>query len=479
MSVNQEPIKIVYIGAGSGAWALRIIRDLTVSKELSNCEIIFVDINKERLEFVAKLAKRYNEVTGGKLKIGTARKLDDALKDASVVVNSVLAGNGHELQEKVRAVSEKYGYYRGIESKEFNMVSDYSTLYSGFDQYNYIQNLTQKMHDVIPDAWLINVANPVFELQTMMSRENKVKSISWCDGTTHYSDIEKFFGFQPNQTEYQMAGINHNIWLTEFLYNGEDQYPRIEKWITDKSESYWKNDPFYTTYKENIHLSDIRYNMQYSRAAVDMYNTYKLFPVGDTVRSGTWKYHYDLETKKKWYGPYGGFDSEIGWRSWLMYLDENNKTMQNLVDAGKERLLQEIPTNRRKASMIPIVPFIEAIFFDKKIRSHFNIKNDNNGEKIIPHLPNDIAVEVPVTVDRKGVHPEQIKNLNDRIIKEILLPRTANMEIALDAFYNGSKDILLDSLYRDPRTKSNEQAKEVLNKVLSLPENSGAGNHYK
>jgi alpha-galactosidase len=30
------------------------------------------------------------------------------------------------------------------------------------------------------------------------------------------------------------------------------------------------------------------------------------------AEGGTWKYHWDLQTEKYWYGPYGGPDSEIG-----------------------------------------------------------------------------------------------------------------------------------------------------------------------
>ena len=476
MSETKKSIKIVYIGAGSAAWALTIVRDLIVSRTLAKSKVVFVDVNKEKLEYTTRLAKTYNEITGGNLKIEKSEKLEEALKDANFVINSVLAGNGHVLQEKVRDVSEKYGYYRGIESREFNMISDYSTLYSTYDQYSYILDLIEKMHDIIPDAWLVSVSNPMFELQTIMSRENRIKSISYCDGTLHYKSISKFFGLDPENVEYQMAGINHNIWLTKFAHDDEDQYYRITDWVRNKADSYWKNNAFYNTYDKNIDIHKISENVQFSKAAVDMYSTYGLFPVGDTVRSGTWKYHYDLETKKKWYGPYGGFDSEIGWGRYLSHIDANNKMMMNLPTLGKSKILEEIPP---KMGEDPVIPFIQAILFDTKIRAHFDVKNDNMGEKIIPHLPNDVAVEVPVIVDGKGIHPEKVENLNDRLIKEVLLPRTVNMEIALDAFYTGRKDILLDSLYRDPRTKSNKQAEEVLEKILSLPENSNSGNHYK
>ena len=40
------------------------------------------------------------------------------------------------------------------------------------------------------------------------------------------------------------------------------------------------------------------FDIDLSRAAIDMYRLYGLLPVGDTVRGGSWKYHYDLKTKQ-------------------------------------------------------------------------------------------------------------------------------------------------------------------------------------
>lgn len=42
--------------------------------------------------------------------------LEDSIKDASFVVNTALVG-GHSYFEKVRQISEKYGYYRGLMHK--------------------------------------------------------------------------------------------------------------------------------------------------------------------------------------------------------------------------------------------------------------------------------------------------------------------------------------------------------------------------
>jgi len=475
MNQNYRKIKIAYIGAGSAAWALTIVRDLIVSKTLSNTELVFVDIDPEKLEDTTRLAKRYNQITKGNLDIKATSKMEVAIQDADFVINSVLAGAGHVLQEKIRNISEANGYYRGIESREFNMVSDYSTLYSAYDQYHYIIDLVQKMRDIAPDAWLVNVSNPMLEVHTIILRENKIKAISYCDGTLHSRMVAEFFGVDPKKTQIQLAGVNHNIWLARFSQDGQDLTFKISEWVKEKSQEYWKNDPFYNTFDKRIYYHDISKHQQFSKAAIDMYKYYGLYPVGDTVRSGSWKYHYDLETKKKWYGPYGGFDSEIGWSRYLEHIKNNNELMKNLSTENDERILETIPP---KMGEDPVIPFIEAILFDKKVRSHFDIRNEYAGEKIIPMLPSDVAVEVPALIDKNGIHPEQVQ-LNDRVIKECLIPRVVNMEMALEAYNQGSYDVLLEAIYRDVRTRSNHQAEQVLNSVLSIPENKGGKNHYR
>ena len=55
-----DKLKIAYMGAGSAAWAIEIIRDLIVSENLNNSEVVLHDINREKLNVSLNLAKRYN-----------------------------------------------------------------------------------------------------------------------------------------------------------------------------------------------------------------------------------------------------------------------------------------------------------------------------------------------------------------------------------------------------------------------------------
>lgn len=466
----SDKLKIAYMGAGSAAWAIEIIRDLIVSEDLGSSQVVLHDIDKEKLEASFQLAKRYNSLVKGRLDLKMSLDPVETITDSDFVINTVLVG-GHQLQETVREISQKDGYYRGVESREFNMVSDYSTSFANFDQMDYTMKLQEKMTDYSKDALLINVSNPMFELQTALYRKGKIKSVSYCEGPLHYREVAEFFKMDDSKLDFQMAGINHNLFLTRMADEQSDLYEKLDNWLKTTSEKYWTTDPYYTKFDPNMDIWTIYNKDQFSRAAMDMYKLYGLLPIADGIRSGTWKYHYNLEAKKKWYGLYGGFDSEIGWSLWLKYLNKNEDTMRNL-SSDDQLLLQKIP---RKMGPDPIIPLIEALTSGKKIRCHLNVKNDGN----IPELPADCAVEVPVVADKHGIHPEKVHNLSERAIKDVLIPRTTNMELALDAYFSASKDVLLDILYRDVRTRSEKQANDVLEHVLNAPGNERARRHYR
>ncbi|RPJ51810.1 MAG: alpha-glucosidase/alpha-galactosidase, partial [Chloroflexi bacterium] len=65
----MEKTKIVFIGAGSMSFGLSMFRDLFSTRELSGSTLSLVDINRESLDRMARLAHVMNEATGSGLKI--------------------------------------------------------------------------------------------------------------------------------------------------------------------------------------------------------------------------------------------------------------------------------------------------------------------------------------------------------------------------------------------------------------------------
>ena len=453
-------VRIGVIGAGSIAWSATLIRDLSVTKNLWGSTVILMDKSRERLDLIYRFAKRYASEVKADLRFEKTLNRREAIRDADFVINTAMAG-GHQYYEKMRAISEKHGYYRGINSVEWNMVSDYHTIW-GYYQLKLMMNVARDIEDYSPDAWLLLLANPVFEGTTLLSRETKVKVIGLCHGHLGYQEMAKVLGLDLKNVEVESIGFNHVIWMTRFRYEGEDAYPLLDEWIEKKAEKYWR-----TWRRKQKNPFDI----QMSPAAIDMYRWYGLFPIGDCVRGGTWKYHWNLRTKKRWFGPTGGPDSEIGWK---IYLEMHKEWLSRAVEAlhdEKTPLTKFLPP---KMSQESVVPIINSIANDEKGTYQVNIPNQG----VISGIPDDVVVEVPAEIDGKGIHRLPVEGLPKRVMKYVIYPRMMRMEWALESFIEGGRNHLFEWLITDPRTKSTGQVERVIDAILSIPENEEMAKHF-
>ncbi|RKX86958.1 MAG: alpha-glucosidase/alpha-galactosidase [Spirochaetes bacterium] len=444
-------VKISIIGAGSAIFSLRLVGDICRMEGLSGSLVSLMDIDKERLDAVHALAVRYSKAVGADLKFEKTMDLDASIEGASFVVNTALV-NGHSYLEKTREIGERNGYYRGIDTQEFNMVSDYHTL-TNTGQLNFFLDVARKVEKLSSNAWLLQAANPVFEGTTLIYRETGAKILGFCHGFHGVDEISKELGLNIGELDWQVAGFNHNLWLTKFSYNGKDAYPILNNWIDEKSK-YWKpKDPF---------------NDQLSPVAIDMYKFYGRFPIGDTVRNGSWKYHYNEEVKRKWFGqPWGGADSKEGWAWYQNKVRQTTLDTEKLAKSKDADLLKQFPPDIMSGEQH--IPFINAVLENKKTRLILNIPNKNNA---VPYIPENVFIEIPVVVDSKGIHPEKIEpSLPEKLVFMYLFPRWLRMEWAINAFIKRDLGILKEFLIRDPRTKSEEQVEAVIKGLMEeLPD---------
>lgn len=454
---------IVFVGAGSVRYTIKLVGDLAKTEELHGSRLVLMDIDEERLRATEVLVRKYLSELKAPFLVESTTSLERALEGADFVINTALhRAPGHEdgyvQYEITREVGERHGYYRGIDSQELNMVSDYYTL-SNFNHLKMSLDIAKAVERIAPNAWILQTSNPVFEITQLVKRLTKAKIVGFCHGYAHVFHIAKTIGLDPERLDWQVAGVNHAIWMNRFFYDGKDAYPLLDDWIEKHAKDWKPRSPW---------------DVDFSPAAIDMYKFYGMYPIGDTVRSGTWKYHYDLETKKRWYGEFGGIDNEV---ERPKFYEQLRATRRRLLELAKEvekdpslELTKVWPEvfSTGKESVEQHIPFINALVNGRKARLVLNV--ENNGT--IKGIPDDVVVEVPVLVDREGIHPERIEpDLTDRIKKFYLLPRILRMEWALEAFISGDVRVLQEILIRDPRTKSYEQTLAVINDILNLPFN--------
>ncbi|HPU08242.1 MAG TPA: alpha-glucosidase/alpha-galactosidase, partial [Candidatus Atribacteria bacterium] len=200
--------------------------------------------------------------------------------------------------------------------------------------------------------------------------------------------------------------------------------------------------------------------------------------------------------------PWGGVDSELGWK-WYQerqaeialtmqkvakYFQENPKakllskeTYEEIIALAKDEVKEEFAQgiykilDPEKKSGEQHILLVDALLNDEKVDLVLNVLNQGT----IPGIPDDVAVEIPVYADKDGIHPYKIEpDIPERIKKMYLMPRILRMEWALEAFLTGDRKVLEEFLIRDPRTESYEQVVRVIDEVLNLPENEEMRRHY-
>jgi alpha-galactosidase len=436
-------VKIGIIGAGSAQFSLGVVRDLCLTPALAGSEICFMDIDQQRLEAVDRLARRYAAELQVDLRFTSTRDRARALADADFVLNT--AARPHADEEQERATWERFGYYRGVRVPYLNL--------------ELMLDIARDVERICPRAWLLQVSNPVFEICTLLGRQTKAKVIGLCHGYTMYHDIARVLDLDTTQIAFEAPGVNHCIWMTQFRYRGENAYPLIDAWIEHEAERYWSQPP--------LRYSDT----QMSRASVDMYRMYGLFPLGDTTRFGgsqyvsQWWMHTDFETKSYWYGEGGGFDSETGWGRYLDKLNDNVDVLLRTAYDDGARVTEVLPPQHGKDQFAPI---IDALANDRQGTFQVNVLNQG----LIPGIADDVAVELSAVVNANGVQPIRPEPLARKLLNHVLVPKILEMELNLEVFQSGDARAWLHQLLLDHRTRTPEQAATALESVLDLPWNS-------
>ncbi|WP_165972248.1 alpha-glucosidase/alpha-galactosidase [Paenibacillus piri] len=441
----ETSVKISIIGAGSAQFSAGIVRDLCINPGLRGSHITLMDIDENRLDFVWRLANRLS----GELKaeIGFSKTTDRriALQGADFVLNTAQAG-GHQWAEDQRKLGEKHGYYRG-------------TKLHNFPQMQLFLDVARDMERMCPNAWLIQSANPVFEGCSLMHRETNLRILGLCHGHYGYLEIAHALGLEPEHVSARTQGFNHWIWMTDFRYKGKDAYPLLDEWIETKAEAYWAQNEF--EFWDN----------QLSRAAIHLYRTFGLMPIGDTPRTCEnqgigWWLHTDLATKQHWYGALGGFDSELGWQAYLDRLQHKVADIEQAVTDESKPVTGIFPPVQSKEQIVPI---IHALVNDTEGMFQVNIPNRGG---IVKGFPDNLVVECQGVVSGAGIRGLNQPPLPAKLMAGAMIPRWSQAECMIEAMRLCDYGLLLSCLLMDHRTRSLQQAEQYLQEWFADPRNA-------
>jgi len=447
-------IKISLIGAGSAVFSLNLIRDLCLTPNLAGSTISFMDINEERLDAAHKLCQRYAMEVGIELDLEKTVDREESLQDADFVINTALAAGHHRLREGL-SVARSHGYRFG---GSYHIMHD-EAFWINFYQLRLFESIVSDILAICPHAWYIQVANPVLAGITYLVRRYKeAKIVGLCHGFGGVYHLAHALGLDREHVTFEIPGVNHFVWLTHFHYRGRDAFPLVDEWIEKGAPKYW----------ETCHSSS-----GLGPKAVDLYKRFGAFPIGDTCTPGggtwPWWYHTDAETEQRWIeDPYQWWEG-----GYFPHGEEQVVRIDRVAEDTSTRVTEVFPPRQSGEVMVPLV---ESIACDIPRVLITNILNTGD---FVPGIPRDFEVEIPTLVSKRGIQGIKTDGLPGPLISYALRDRVAPVEVELEAYEKGSRELLLQLLLMDPWTRSQEQAKDLLEDILALPVHEDMRQHYR
>jgi alpha-galactosidase len=410
--------KIVFIGAGSAAFGLSMFRDLFTTKELAGSTLTLVDIDAEALRRMADLADVLNRRGGAGIVIERSTDRRAALVGARFVVSAV-AIERNRLWKMDFEVPKKYGirHTLGENGGPGGLFFTLRTMPLIFD-------IVRDIEDLCPDALFINLSNPESRLVLGVSKYSSVKALGLCHGLFLARwFICQILGRPESEVDLWGAGLNHFQWVMHLheRQTGRDLYPLLRE-------------------KEQTHDPD------FTPLIRKLFRTFGLWPSCSDDHTGEFL-AYGWEA-----GEHGfNFAEDERGRGILKGL------MDGVIDGSTE-----IPGDWLTPSWGErAVAVIAGILHNQKRFIESGIVC-NRG--VIPNLPPEVAVEVPLMADAAGIHPVSLGPLPEPIAK-MLMVQAGVQQLAVEAAIHASKELALQALLIDPVINSATAASQILDEL--------------
>ncbi len=437
--------KISIIGAGSGAFSLSIVRNLCLTPSLSGSTVSFMDIDADRLEAVATLCRRYAAELGVSLTIQHTPDRKEALQGADFVVNTALTAGHDRLREGWR-IALKHG---------FRFSGSYHILYDepfwvNFYQLRFFESLTEDILAICPKAWHLMVANPVVAGTThLMRKYAAAKMVGICHGYAEALRLGQRLAGTRDGLTYEVAGVNHFVWLTHLYHEGRDLLPQLR---VEEATGPWG-----TSRREN------------------MYQLFGVHPIGDTCgwSGALWPWWNSTETTTEEGWKDDPQERDTFWDSYFNHVAEEPGKIRRVAHDESVRVTEAYPP--RKDDEL-IVPLIESIACD--LPRVFILNLQNNGG-FVPGIPRDFEVEIPALASKRGIQGIATTRLPKEVVLHTIRDRVVPVEMELYAYSTGRKDLLLQLILLDKWAASMAQAEAFLEDILALPYHEEMRRHYR
>ena len=423
--------KIAMIGAGSIVFCKTLIMDIMATEALRKSTIVLMNRTNRngKLDKIEEFARKVVKQNNLSTKIIATLDRKEAIRDADYIINMIQVG-GVEAFQKDYEIPMRYGVDQCIAD-----TMGPGGVFRALRTIPVVIDIARDMEELCPNALLLNYTNPMAMVCWALGEASNINFVGLCHGVQTTLDlISRYVEVNKEDIDYLCAGINHMDWFLRLEKDGKDLYPilkdNIEKpeyYINEKVRSEVMRHFGYFMTESTGHLSEYLPWFRKNKKARDLYCDQPAFG-GET-------------------GAY---------YRWCRKVAEKFEKVNYLASES---------TKIGKRSNEYCSYIIEAMETNKIFKLSGNVRNDN----LITNLTQGCCVEVPVYVDRIGLHPTYIGNLPSQCAA-LCMSNIIPQSLAVEAALTGDFEYVVQAIAIDPLTSAVLTLKEVRDMVIEMYE---------
>jgi 6-phospho-beta-glucosidase len=199
--------RVLAVLGGGSAYAPGLVQALLHHADHHKInELRLHDIEPTKLEIVVKLAEKMSIAVGRPFSVIAAERLDDALRGATVVLNSTRPGG-----LAARHLDETLPLEFGLPGQETVGPGGF---FFALRSVPYSLHVAERLQQLSPDAVLLNYTNPTNIVSQALAARPELRVLGLCDQSDE--DLETLahaLGTSPI-TSFECVGLNHATWYS-------------------------------------------------------------------------------------------------------------------------------------------------------------------------------------------------------------------------------------------------------------------------
>ena len=421
--------KVAMIGAGSLVFCKTLMSDMLATEALSGAEYSLMALTHRRLDKMHDFIGRMVEDNGLDAKVSATTDRREALDGADYVVIMIQVGG-----------VEAFGYDYEIPMKYGvdNCIGDTMGPGGVFRALRHIPALleiAEDMHELCPGALMLNYANPMAICCWALGTVPGLRFVGLCHGVQTTMDlIASYVGVNKDDIDFTAAGINHMAWFLKLEKEGKDLYPMLKEnfekpghYVNEKVRAEVMRHFGYFMTESTGHLSEYMPYFRKNQKSLDLYCDEPAFG-GET-------------------GAYYNYSKMIA---------EKFEKMDPLS-------IESTSLGQRSAEYCSHI--LEACETGEIFRLNGNVRNDG----YITNLPDGCCVEVPIYVDRMGLHPRVIGDLPSQLAA-LNMTNVLVHGLTVEASLTGDPELVMQAVALDPLAAAVLTLKELRDMTAEMLE---------